>query len=326
MAFVALTSSECATGKAFTTDTITKIKDDLDALYGASVSGADIPNGSFEVDSDADGQPDSWSTTAYAGGTVGLETTSPIEGAASLKFVHPGGTSNGGGYADSDYLPCSPVTPFWLGLSMYASQTGVKCEAVAMYYDKDKVTISSDTTILSTTAPPTSATAFLCAVEPPATARFVKFRLIGGYTDTDPGSSTNIYFDAVTIRPMLHRSWSPISFPTIAEQTETSGSWTDQASVAITAPIRGPVTLSFSAEYKLAVSGTSYIRFRVGTDYSDEVTFSDTSYTAHTFTLTTDSTGADIILTMQLKDGATSATYGRMLTPAGTVTSNYELG
>jgi len=88
MAWSPIGTTSIAQGKFVSAELMTKIKGNLDYLYGINGGGQgpEILNGSFEVDSDADGVPDHWDCTAYAGGAVAIESTSPSEGARSCGF------------------------------------------------------------------------------------------------------------------------------------------------------------------------------------------------------------------------------------------------
>lgn len=295
------------------------IKEWIDYLNGQTGGVVGVPNGSFEIDADDDGDPDNWDTTPYAGGAVSLETTSPIEGAASLKFAHPGGASNGGGYADSEFIECSSARPFILGMVHYSSAAGMKNKVTVRFFDKGQVDLSADDTVYESTTNPTSAHNILMAVSPPAPAKYFKIRLIGGFTDTDVAG--NAFFDQITIQPLvLKRGHSPISFGTISEQSRAvQATFVDVGSCTISLPLRElPATISFSADMRVSTA-TGYMRFRVGSEYSNEESETSTSYQTHSFSLTmADATKDEITMYMQLKNSAATV-YGRMTSPAGGV-------
>lgn len=201
MSFTALTTAETASGTPLTQAKMRKIRDNFDYLYGMSAAaGTDVvPNGSFEVDSDSDGTPDSWTKSLYAGGAFAIETTSPDHGAKSIKFTHPGGGSNGGGYIDSDYIPVSALNVYTVAFIHWASAAGMKNKVQIRYFDKAKeeLVAGSPEDIYNSTANPTSPTAFRGFFCPLATTRFIKIRLVGGFTDTDVAGIA--YFDDVSI-------------------------------------------------------------------------------------------------------------------------------
>ena len=195
-----ITTVEIAAGKALTQPLMTKIKDWVDHLYGLSISASKVPNGSFEIDSDADGVPDQWDKDLYAGGSFSLQNAdddTSIHGAACAKFTHPGGASNGGGNLTSDYMECSGAKPLTVGFSLKVSATGAKNQVLVLYYDEDEVTVSADDTVYSGTSGPTSWTPYSYVSVPPSGSRYCKIKLVGGFTDTDPGASRDTYFDDI---------------------------------------------------------------------------------------------------------------------------------
>jgi len=161
---------------------------------------AGIPNDSFEIDSDADGIPDNWDLSLFPGGTAGFETTNPAYGARSYKFVHPGGEGNGGGSLTSDYVLISPSEIYGLFFIHWASVAGIKNTVVAMYFDKDKSSLSQQT-LYNSTANPTSP---ILLSSPhlviPATARFLRIIVTGGASEVDVAGIA--YFDYVHLKEL----------------------------------------------------------------------------------------------------------------------------
>lgn len=197
MAYEPIDSAEIQVKQPVTRTLLTKVKNSLDFLHGTigSLGNIDIPNGSFEIDSDSDGVPDNWTRGLYPAGSGSTETASPTHGAKAYKFVHPGGASNGGGYLDSDYVPCSPIVDLVVRFLHWASAAGMRNQVMVIWYDKAKVYLSS-TTLYNSTANPASPTLFSYVTTPPAGARFFRLRLIGGFTDTNVAGSA--WFDGVT--------------------------------------------------------------------------------------------------------------------------------
>lgn len=195
MAYESIDSADIEAGKPVDNDLMTQIKNNEDA-NNAATAGAinyDIPNGDMEL-TDAS-FPANWTPTTYPGGTAGLETTSPLNGTQSMKFTHPGGASNGGGYADSDYLPCGENAPFRVSWLHSATAAGMKNQVYIRWFDEDKVFISA-TTIYESISNPTTETQFSNVANPVSTARFWRARVVGGFTDTDVAG--NALFDAFT--------------------------------------------------------------------------------------------------------------------------------
>ena len=203
MAWSTISTAEIAQGKFVTAELMTKIKGNLDYLYGINGGGQgpEILNGSFEVDSDADGLPDHWDCTAYAGGAVAIESTSPSEGAKSLKFTHPGGAGNGGGRADSDYFPVTTAEGYYVQFLTWVSAgaSAMKNKVQARYYTAAQVELSSASPadLYSSTVNPTSPTRYAYDLTPIADCKFVKIRVVGGATDIDQAGVA--YFDDVRV-------------------------------------------------------------------------------------------------------------------------------
>jgi len=233
MGWSALTTAEIAQGKFVHTDLMAKIKDDLDYLHSAASEGGEVRiiNGSFEVDSDSDGTPDNWTCAAYTGGAIALESTSPDHGAQGIKFTHPGGAGNGGGYADSDYFPVSTLESYHLHFITWVSAgaSAMLNKVHVRYFDKDKVELvaGSPATIYAPATNPTTPTAFQYVVTPAAGALWAKVRIIGGATSVDQAGVA--HFDHVNARQLL--------------QVPQSGLKTGQGSVSVTSTVGSNVTL-----------------------------------------------------------------------------------
>ena len=191
MAFQSIPAADIAVDKFVTEDVMEIIKDDLDYLYSKTIFGTDPANGSFEVDSDSDGTPDSWDIELYPGGSCVLDTDSPAHGEKCLSFIHPGGSGNGGGFALSDYMLCGEVIVMVRGWH-WVSAAGMKCEVILRWYTKAKVYISS-TTLYSSVANPTIPIFSRWIAAPPDNARFAKLEIIGGKDDVDVAGTA--YFD-----------------------------------------------------------------------------------------------------------------------------------
>lgn len=165
----------------------------------ASGGSAVVLNGSFEVDTDADLTPDSWSLTVYnsgAGGSGAIDTTASSHGGKSFKFVTPG-TQGGGEIINSDYITCTPKRTYTISFQVKVSATGISNKVKLLYYDSALTYISEDTLYSSTT----DTTSFLLksgSKTPPSTARFMKIKLIGG--DTGVATAGSSWFDDVAMK------------------------------------------------------------------------------------------------------------------------------
>lgn len=249
-----------------------KVLDCLLWLYGliGSTSPEGIPNGSAEVDSDSNGVPDNWEYGDYPGGTGGIDTSTPAHGAAAFYCTHPGGAGNGGRYWESDYVAISEdISPLLL-LFLWATAAGIKVIVRIKYYDKAKSYLSSED-IYSSTSNPTTRTAFALFGIPPATARYAKIILIGGYTDTDVAGT--VYFDGLQFDAMPRTIYDDF---TIANKTNNTASYADDNSAAIKLP-KGFTVALLPINLVCNNSGGTYGanqfagRYRISTTYSTEL-------------------------------------------------------
>ncbi|MDD5774356.1 MAG: hypothetical protein PHS64_00260 [Candidatus Omnitrophica bacterium] len=205
MAYNAITDAEIASGKPVCGPTGfgAKVKGNIEYLYsllGTSIA-AGVPNGSFEIDSDSDGVPDSWSQDLYAGGSGGIYTTSPADGAQAIYFTHPGGANNGGGYETSDYIECSEYLNYVIGVILWSTAAGMKNKVQVQFYTKAKGANGSAVDLYNSTSNPTTPTVFRFGIKPTADSRYFKLILVGGYTDTDVAGTT--YFDDVVLLSIM---------------------------------------------------------------------------------------------------------------------------
>jgi len=176
------------------------VVDDLAELFGliGSLPQLNIINGSFEISTDGIA-PDSCDISLYPGGSSGLEKNVPMHGKQGYKFVHPGGAGNGGGYLLFDYFPVDELVTSALQGLYYASAAGMKNEVILLWYDKNKVALGGtpSTTLYSSTANPAVATRSSWEFTPPAGARFLRLKLVGGNSDTNVAGTA--YFDGFCI-------------------------------------------------------------------------------------------------------------------------------
>lgn len=162
------------------------------------IKNADVPNGSFELDSDADNYPDGWTWAASgSGGSGTIDTADETDGAKSFKIVHPGGAGNGGGsITTTDFMTCSPQVPVFAEWEQKSSVAGVRNMVQIQWFDDAQASISTST-IYDSTNNPTAWKLQHGGALPPATARYFKLKLIGGDTSNSTGGT--IRFDNVRI-------------------------------------------------------------------------------------------------------------------------------
>jgi len=272
MSYQAITTDEISGDKPGTDGLFQKIKDNFDYLYALAGDVIDVPNGTLEIDADGDGVPDNWARSLYAGGSGAFDTTTPAQGAKAYKFTRTAGAGNGGGYLESGYLPITEYISPKVQFKLKASAAGMKNIVRLRYFDKDKVDLSADEDIYSSTSNPTSWTSYTKWGVPPANARYTKIRLIGGYTDTDVAG--DIYFDDIHYDPLPEVLYDNF---TIARTTNNVG-YADLNSASIKLPkgftvARLPVDLDYSDTGGVGGEGDGGARYRIGATYSTELLF-----------------------------------------------------
>lgn len=243
MGFEGIENSEIAVRKPITAELMRKIKSSFDWLYSQVSAFAgpspNLANPSFELDTDSDGIPDGWTRSLYTGGAGVYDVDDAIDGIKSYKFTHPGGVGNGGGYLESDYFGCNPLNPPWLSCMIRCSGTGVRNILQARYFTRNKTPISDQNVVNDTTNPSIwSRYRGVCVV--PNTARYMKIRAIGGYTDTNPGSSRSIWFDRISAQ-----DW-PDALLTVSTGGNMSVDWRQSASWYFSNWSGAMVTVSFT--------------------------------------------------------------------------------
>jgi glycine rich protein len=202
MPFTILTNPN--TGDATRQSLASGIIDDLIFLYGifASLNGATVPNGSFELDSNSDGIPDEWTRTLFTGGSFAIETGAGnfIHGLKSIKFTHPGGGGNGGGYITStDFFEWNEKLPIALQWSHKVTAAGMREKVEVLWYDSSQTIISTGVAYTSVTNP-TSWTVQGGGLVPPANTRYAKLRITGGDSSVNVAGSS--YWDDIKILPV----------------------------------------------------------------------------------------------------------------------------
>lgn len=210
MAWTTLTKTDAAhdAGKPVTKDLlIDPVIDDLNYLFDeVALSAPSIKNGSFENGTvGANQTPASWTWTAYTGGTRAISSTTGEQshGQNGVKITHPSGGSNGGGYLTTDdFIPCTVQKLVFIAWEMKVSAAnGAQNKVTIFWYKKDQTAsaVTTSSVIYDDTAGTTSWMQCMSGAQPPSDATFFKIRVTGGDTATDPGSSTDIFFDNVRI-------------------------------------------------------------------------------------------------------------------------------
>lgn len=166
----------------------------------AGIKALGIPNGSYELDSDADGIPDGWVRTVSGGVTGARDTntatadvTGRAHGSSSFKFTMPGANAGATGTLESeDYFEVTNCRDFHISwLAKFGAST-LNAAITVRWYDNTKAFISSATLFSSATGLPTTEFAmFSGGARLPSTARYAKIRI----TMTDNATAGVAYFD-----------------------------------------------------------------------------------------------------------------------------------
>lgn len=318
MAFETIDTAEIQVKKAVTRSLFQKIKDSLDFLNGiiGTIELQGLQNGSFEIDSDADGIPDNWFAAPSPGGLLLIDGTSPAHGARAFKFVHPGGAGNGGGVLSSDYIPVSSSHLYVLDFIHWLSGS-LRNLVEIDFYTKAKVYISSATLYDQTAAFLASPVKFAASFTPPANACFCVVFITGGHTSSTAAGTA--WFDGIRLNPPVWNIGYSVPF-TIAEGTTSSTSWVDVNGAAFVSPLlNSPVTLVFTAD----VQGDCTVRYRIGSNYSNEIIHTG-AYQTYTFTISAPIGVSGVInIAQQIK--AASGLSGTARKPSAAATLRFNL-
>src|SRR3990167_10654506 len=147
-----------------------------------------VTNGSFEDDTDGDGDPDGWTVTRT--GTVALDATDANHGAQCLKFTS---TGSGGGYiTSSSFIEVSANNTYSIIFSVKSSVADIRNLVTVSWYDLDQVIIAgSPATVWDDSATnPTSWTEKRFSVTPGAGACFAKLTFHGCHSSDATSGNT----------------------------------------------------------------------------------------------------------------------------------------
>lgn len=147
-----------------------------------------VPNGSFEVDTDANDEPDGWARTNESGSSNGLDDTKSTAGAQSMRFTSAG--SGGGDIITDDFFPVVETDDLRVDVDIECSVVDVRVIVRIEWFDISKVSISNSDVYDNATSNPLTFTTQNLVQTPPANSRFAKLRLIGcDPSDSTPGST-----------------------------------------------------------------------------------------------------------------------------------------
>ncbi len=312
MAFISIPQSWITSGKFVVQSLWQYVKDNFDALNSAifGLGNANIPNGSFEIDSDSDGIPDNWTQNLYPGGSAAIDSTTQASASKSWKFTSPGGSGNGGGYGDSDYIPCNELVLVALCFSHKSSVADIHNQVVLRWYTAAKAYISETVVYDEATANPTAWTRFILGAVPPSTARFLKVRLVGA--KSDDATAGNAWFDDIRI---MDSGDKMIDQRLLGENNNNQTSFTDAGSFVVSVPTLSAtcqVRLQFVGDLKASlITHVSHQRFRVSSTYSNDVSTPSASYVSfiHELLLPIGVSGAQTVYQQLYTEDPSSGNY-----------------
>jgi hypothetical protein len=173
---------------------LTELNANPDALGVDQGSGL-VPNGSFELDTDANDVPDGWTEVAQSGSSNGIDTTRSTDGANSFRFTSTG--VGGGSLTTTDFFPVTDLTDLTVYVDIQGSVLGPNNRVRVQWYDTSFVLISNSDPYNSTATAAGVWTSLQLLVTPPALARFAKLALIG--IDPSVPFSGSTWFDRVNV-------------------------------------------------------------------------------------------------------------------------------
>ena len=265
-----------------------------DAKYAARGSGGDLPNGDFEM-GDAGSVPH-WTLTAYTGGSVARATDDSSDGAAALKMIHPGGAGNGGGYAESQMVPCSPLVSETVSFCWRVTNAALNVRAVAWFYDRAGALLSGTELLNTTGGLLTTWRRHIAIFTPPAGAAWMILGLYGG--EPPNANAGAIYFDDITRTPSPGSMFDRMPARAVTSLAEGSQDWfnvgnfLDRRTFAVfppfsTATVGSPLYISVTVALRAAGPGADgYARLRLGDSVSNAVgPINHTAYVHYQFTI-----------------------------------------
>jgi hypothetical protein len=230
MAFITIPATWIDPDSPVTDELWGRVKDNEDFLNSQVGGGPTLPsNGSFEIDTDADGVPDNWTRTLSAGGAGVISTSISVHGKNSFQFTFPSGAGNGGGFLKSDSFDVNNVDPFNLSFSIQRSASaGAKNEVIVDYLNGALTTVGSETVYSATSEASTGWISKTVALSPPnSSAVIAQVSIIGGTTDIDSSGITRFddvfMSEGVSINPgdvpiaasTVAITWTSVSSPVL---------------------------------------------------------------------------------------------------------------
>lgn len=166
-----------------------------------------VPNGSFEFDSDSDGEPDGWIVDEFTGGTFLLdESTVNVDGKSqhgkrSAKFTSVGGGGNGGGTLTSEeFIPCSGGKVYFVQWHTKSSAADVRNLLQIEWFDSTQASLSTSTIFDESAANPITWRKLGAVSIAPVAARYLK--IIFTCADDSDATAGDVWIDDVRLSRM----------------------------------------------------------------------------------------------------------------------------
>lgn len=156
-------------------------------------------NGSFEVDTLGNGQPDSWTISPYTGSAIAITESVVTHGTQALEF-NTAGVTTAGGTATSVLFPVTEGSVCSVAWSFYATNAATINTFVINWYDEDGAVsgAASTLTMPATGSVPTSWTAYHEDVTATAGATQGEI-VITGISSASASPTAKAYFDGIIV-------------------------------------------------------------------------------------------------------------------------------
>ena len=284
----------------------------FNTMIGTSAIGASlVPNGSFE-DVTA-GVPDGWTGVSESGTVQSSDGAGalidPAHGDYCYQMISSG--APGGGYLQTtDHFPVSEIKNVVVDFLLYSTVADIHNLVELRWYGSDNAEVdyisSSAVYDDATTNPVTTWTRFIGSATPDTGALWAKLRLTGAKNDdTTAGTCA---FDGVSVT----ESPTGYQYGEIAEWASSATGWGTRGTDTIVLPTLSAdcvVRLQLTAEGKITVPNAGYIRFNIGSFYSNtQYQALTTSYVAFTFEITLLGISGSQTLNMQSITDASTVT------------------
>jgi hypothetical protein len=169
-------------------------------LIARTLSGADgsgVPNGSFEIGSEADTAPSGWDLSIAAGNSTAFEceTSNVGHGRQSFKMTTGGGITGGVVLTSGDFRAVGEGEALMLSWFMKSSVATIANKVVALWYDVSKNYLSATTVYDNSTTNETDMRQYEYAISAPVNARFLKLE----FTGVNNSTLGSVWYDGIKL-------------------------------------------------------------------------------------------------------------------------------